>query len=203
MLCTDCVVCTHNTLTSSWQSWSTLIWLLWCLRVWDDDDDDGGGDGGGISPCEHYPWQLTTDWLPLADCTTLQSGFSAPLITDYRQCWSGGGRRVEVPSSITWRHNTRDSRWQTSDLTFNLLDCGRNLWSRRLVMLYNGPVAVVDPGNKISRYPLFQSSPVQPHSRSYLRRPTPSSGISGMSCFSSLEYNRNYRGHLGSLWSNY
>ena len=165
-----------------WWWWCWWWWCWWYLTLW-------------TLPMTTYNWLAATGWLHHITIWLLCS--SHHRLQTMLEWW-----RVEVPSSITWRHNTRDSRWQTSDLTFNLLDCGRNLWSRRLVMLYNGPVAVVDPGNKISRYPLFQSSAVQPHSRSYLRRPTPSSGISGMSCFSSLEYNRNYRGHLGSLWSN-
>ena len=137
-----------------------------------------------ISPCEHYPWQLTTDWLPLADSDWLTAPHTVLLLSSPTTDNVGGKHQ------LTPEHQAEQMTEHQAWLIFNS--------QTQIYLVYSTAAQISDDSWRYTMvlwqsqilvttwYPLFQSSAVQPPSRSYLVGPTPSSGISGMSLFSSI-----------------
>ena len=108
----------------------------------------------------------THDNLQLTGCQWLTAPHTILLLSSptslqtMLECWS-----YHQASSDTITPAITDDRPPLifQDFTFNLLECGQNLWARRLVILYNGPVAVLDPGNsQLPIIPVISSTTTQP-----------------------------------------
>ena len=150
--------------------WWWWRWWWWYLTLW-------------TLPMTTYNWLAATGWLWLADCTTYSL---ASLITN-RQCWSPA---VRGKHQLTPEHQAEQMTEHQAWLIFNS--------QTQIYLVYSTAAQISDDSWRYTMvlwqseilvttwYPLFQSSAVQPPSRSYLVGPTPSSGISGMSLFSSI-----------------